>query len=1269
VKPRIEELAYQGGFAGPPIPPNMTGKACPAWNNVRLDPSGQVLMPLPGYKRSLLSNYSVTDGDNLQIWDVDPQVIGMKTGQFFLVVDGKTQNVMGMAYNGQASTPRVDQAPNLIGYLERHSIRDFIQPLVVGPKTFFFSDFALPRVHDGAGLRMMGLRPPQIAPTITKTVASSTEVSAPNEAATWTKPAGLDANTAVTIADESDTGFLYGSGPYFPSTGGSPDPADYLHIKLSKNDRGDAAKNLAYIDTAGTLTEDTIKLKMRVCNDNGDISIAGSRQVPGWTLIQVFPPIYAPTTTTEEILAATTPIQILFATGTGLTGTVTAIDVQGPFPPGQWIEKTIQTNLNGGSVTYASIGIRRKDIITKYRFHDDYISFSFEDIVTQVPTVTSEIEEGDYLFGFTWFRSVANGEPIESGLSPISQPIHLLDGEGANIDITGWYAGIVTDMPNKPPNDLLNFVSIVTSGSYSDATRTLTKAGAFTRIQVGDLLYLNDAGSGKIVDGYYAVATRTDDAVTFSVDVTSANQDATDVTATAAISIADRVRIYVHRLADGVDQYGMPLFHLLLEESIGSGSTDGTGGANLYSFSTTQDWLTIQGAPGPPWENGPPPSAYIPFSDGNRTLLAGQRDYSVGVASFTLDSNIVTFVATGDPLSTPRWLPSMEGRQIRFGEDSSLYLIVKVLDQDDDGVYDALYVAKGEKLDTPVTLATDTAGYTIYGKSNRLWFSVLSSRTGMQREQFGPFNYKDLDMPGDEITGLARVGDFTMVTGARHPYVMLQNQTILDDIPVGAVYPDVRLLQGGLGCIASRSMVNMPDRSVIYLGEGNNIVLANSESTVIHPLSNRVKGYLSGFFRVDTFSIPYAHAVYDPSHNWYCLFFVNAPTSPPTYYVSEHQLWDRWFGEIPGFLTEGMTDAESEYYGQFYESSEKYGLNRYQSSDEMLEPYGIAGQAQSLQFDKMVVIDLNQNMIYVGEGWRISCTLPVCIGTGGFGKEPNRVFGGDSATCIANDTSSGKFVNRILAEDAMGQGSPLNRVAYQVLSVTPNATDYDIFLYAVSVGAGRLPDNGQLLNIPIYWLDGDTARRLTFVTNDQSLIRMTSTVAIGGVLYDNADPTTYPAVGDTILIGPMECGVVFRERRFVKPATLRRVMPDIKFLPIPPNGLSASPLVDTNFYHGWNHDSQGEFYIEPLIRFQCYGPSQANGQFCSPGRTDPVDTRYFAPSDLYSGDGTIYPVGLNHKAAMLSFQWYNVGPFWLGPIYAEFQVDDAEPAGGRSKWL
>lgn len=50
-------------------------------------------------------------------------------------------------------------------------------------------------------------------------------------------------------------------------------------------------------------------------------------------------------------------------------------------------------------------------------------------------------------------------------------------------------------------------------GAYTIATRTLTKAGAFTAATTSTRtwLYLHDAGSGRIVPGWYRVVSRTSD--------------------------------------------------------------------------------------------------------------------------------------------------------------------------------------------------------------------------------------------------------------------------------------------------------------------------------------------------------------------------------------------------------------------------------------------------------------------------------------------------------------------------------------------------------------------------------------------------------------------------------------------------------------------------------------------------------------------------------------------------------------------------------------
>jgi len=69
-----------------------------------------------------------------------------------------------------------------------------------------------------------------------------------------------------------------------------------------------------------------------------------------------------------------------------------------------------------------------------------------------------------------------------------------------------------------------------TDGAFTHATLNLQKTGAFTANQINHWLYLADNSSGKIVPGYYKIATKTDnDNVILATDPSVGHVDATDV--------------------------------------------------------------------------------------------------------------------------------------------------------------------------------------------------------------------------------------------------------------------------------------------------------------------------------------------------------------------------------------------------------------------------------------------------------------------------------------------------------------------------------------------------------------------------------------------------------------------------------------------------------------------------------------------------------------------------------------------------------------------
>lgn len=85
--------------------------------------------------------------------------------------------------------------------------------------------------------------------------------------------------------------------------------------------------------------------------------------------------------------------------------------------------------------------------------------------------------------------------------------------------MTAYYV----DNVNGDDYDGASFVD----GTYTDITKTVAKTGAFTNLVAGDIVYVDDNGSGNITTGYYTVATVPDaNSITLTA---SAGVDATDV--------------------------------------------------------------------------------------------------------------------------------------------------------------------------------------------------------------------------------------------------------------------------------------------------------------------------------------------------------------------------------------------------------------------------------------------------------------------------------------------------------------------------------------------------------------------------------------------------------------------------------------------------------------------------------------------------------------------------------------------------------------------
>jgi hypothetical protein len=392
----------------------------------------------------------------------------------------------------------------------------------------------------------------------------------------------------------------------------------------------------------------------------------------------------------------------------------------------------------------------------------------------------------------------------------------------------------------------------------------------------------------------------------------------------------DAVRVYLHKTDWGTDDYGYPQMRLYQEFD----APQPDEGRLWVYISAERDINDVSVDKEPEYERGVLPPSHAAVVDGDRLILGNQPSYSVGrvfnpmlsqvmykarawktaaglvcYADSTADPSGKTFrdddyVADrwyneadpdehvwcdSDPSSLtfleypeaePEWGPWFEGREIRFGTSGDKFTIVKAL-MNAEGEYDRLWVYRAE-IDGSYSSFRgpwdEAVAYEITGQPNRLSWSVILP-VGVYIEGVSQAGYQDLEMPGDEILALGRIGDFLAAIGRKMTVFLRQVSNVVDgSANPGNPFPGPRAIKGGT--VSGRSLVEIGNRQGLFFSPEGKLMLATVEGVQEHPLSERFIGWITSQYRIDANMLRHCHAVWDPVRNWYSLFLGDSGIGP-----------------------------------------------------------------------------------------------------------------------------------------------------------------------------------------------------------------------------------------------------------------------------------------------------------------------------------------------------------------------------------------------------
>jgi len=264
------------------------------------------------------------------------------------------------------------------------------------------------------------------------------------------------------------------------------------------------------------------------------------------------------------------------------------------------------------------------------------------------------------------------------------------------------------------------------------------------------------------------------------------------------------------------------------------------------------------------------PSVEVAIVDNDRILGARQLDHRLGTVTVRNAYDIVE-------VDNGFFTPGMVGRDIHIQDESEKGRLYRILDWIDATHISIGYLNPQTGVYVPWMGRSGEFNYVIKGRKNRVWWSTKTSELGACPEYVAYKNYLDIDMPGDEIMGLSKVNEYTLVIGKHSVWRMFPDVTAMDDDPYALVYRKPEPISGVPGAISTRSIVSLPNGRVCWLTAAGQVVIASAADFQVVDQSAALNGM---FANSDVRDLSKAFAFYMPRFATLQINFVEHGSGP-----------------------------------------------------------------------------------------------------------------------------------------------------------------------------------------------------------------------------------------------------------------------------------------------------------------------------------------------------------------------------------------------------
>ena len=1180
---RRRNLDFSSGFAGPPIPTDQTGQGVPDVLNMRAQLGGLSLESWEGFRRAMAYDlWNGTPGDELRIMSFTAAAFGMSDGRGLAVIDGRNGRPLGFAYHPGGDTHNPETAPSLLGTMNRQTPNDYPAMQNFRGRTFIGTGWENMKVWDGETLRNAGIPSPRLKPTVTISTLSQT---------------GLPLDDATPDTDVS---------AWVRNTVGQPTSGSVVTARSETNPPAvNDVSNFTSTHRTQLTIGATIKSNANMVHSNDPSQTINATEefVSFWIYYESAAGKFMPASKFALVFADTADL-----VSTSVPNIEIVIDNQ--IPPNQWTLVTLpwEETVN---FTCQSFGLKLATEFAEDQFEGSEIKIFLDQWL--LGTADPGIISGDLLVAVSYYDSKRD---LESGLSPFSDVLDVPDNGGVNIDISGFYQGIVAGAVNT---------ALVDTGANRGGSVNGEYEGQVDKVRV--YFHKPEFGTENFQQATSSIdfpLTRL--AIEIDIPTIDSSSDASPGKSVVPFTnqrtlnaiLADigpplfkgfppatsRIAAGVKRMiAAGQEDYAVGQVSVTQESNIASLVIPSTGSASSWFLDGDDNTGTGSLSAGPTPTSAVVTETWVIVATSPTAFTVTGSVSGLQVATGTVDSLYttdaadLTFTLTGVPVSgdthtfktfsvahdTPVFGLWMEGRSFQVEGDEREYGVLKVIDSNADGVYDQMWIGTGPGLLEPYQGATDaTASYRLAGDPDDVFFSANTTDRGIQPEQFPVQNTVEVNLPNDAINAIATLGEgIFAIFGRQGVHIIREDANALDDPP--GSFPAFRrpkLMSGAPGCLAPRTVASLPGGAAVYLGQENEVAVINPSGAQPYTLASNIKGWLSTESKVNPNMLNHAHGAYSRDKNSYFMFMAKQSST-------------------------------------FVEDPAPAAIN---SSEVVCSADGdqVNDAPPESEFDRVVEVafDAIKNekgqqtpAIWIGGGFNITALMDASAPCAPSGLLPDRLYG----------ASADGFINRMFSSDAYGLGTPMDQIRYTVNLSTPFPDP------AIKFAAGtKFETHGDGLKDLPFAIIG-TAGTQTGVIASNTVDTITPVDALA----------TDPEGGDIFIIGALSCSILFREEQFDRPARVNAIQPRFKF---------TTP-------------------VTPSVQFEVFGASD-DAINATTGTSKAISALTLEALKL--GQGWVFLPPHNSKALIfaISFTKPDQGTFTIGPLEIEELFEHGESARG-----